>query len=171
MKKFLQPAFILVMSFMSLIGFAQDQAKAPASPAMKASGKSGAANITISYGSPSVKGRKIWGELVPYGKVWRTGANEATVIDIDANVKVEGQALPKGTYSLFTIPEESEWTIIINKNPKQWGAYSYKQDDDILRVKVKPGKSASFNESLNFAVTNGKVFIRWENLEVPISIK
>lgn len=171
MKRIIQSTLILAMTFITLISFAQDQAKAPASPALKASGKSGAANITISYGSPSVKGRKVWGELVPYGKVWRTGANDATVIDFDADVKVEGQPLAKGSYSLFTIPEESEWTIIFNKKPKQWGAYSYKQEDDALRVKVKPGKSASFNESLNIAVTNGKVLIRWENLEVPITIK
>lgn len=169
MKKIINSTLIFAFTMISLLACSQDQK--PASPALKASGKSGAANITISYGSPAVKGRKVWGELVPYGKVWRTGANDATVIEFDADVKVEGQALAKGSYSLFTIPEESEWTIIFNKKPKQWGAYSYKQDDDVLRVKVKPGKSASFNETLNISVADGKVYIRWENIEVPISIK
>ncbi len=169
MKKIINSTLIFAFTMISLLACSQDQK--PASPALKASGKSGAANITISYGSPAVKGRKVWGELVPYGKVWRTGANDATVIEFDADVKVEGQTLAKGSYSLFTIPEESEWTIIFNKKPKQWGAYSYKQDDDVLRVKVKPGKSASFNETLNISVADGKVYIRWENIEVPISIK
>ncbi len=169
MKKIINSTLIFAFTMISLLACSQDQK--PASPALKASGKSGAANITISYGSPAVKGRKVWGELVPYGKVWRTGANDATVIEFDTDVKVEGQTLAKGSYSLFTIPEESEWTIIFNKKPKQWGAYSYKQDDDVLRVKVKPGKSASFNETLNISVADGKVYIRWENIEVPISIK
>ena len=170
MKRIINSTLILALSLISIVACSQNNSK-PASPALKASGKSGSANITISYGSPSVKGRKIWGELVPYGKVWRTGANDATVIEFDADVKVEGQALAKGSYSLFTIPEESEWTIIFNKTPKQWGAYNYKQQDDVLRVKVKPGKSASFNETLNISIENGKVCIRWENLEVPFSIK
>lgn len=171
MKKIINSSLIILISLISMVACAQDQSKQPASPALKATGKSGAANITISYGSPSVKGRKVWGELVPYGKVWRTGANDATIIDVDADVKVEGQTLAKGSYSLFTIPEEAEWTIIFNKKPKQWGAYSYKQEDDVLRVKVKPGKSAAFNEALNFAIADGKIFIRWENIEVPVKIK
>ena len=170
MKRIINSSLVILISLISMVACAQDKAK-PASPSLKATGKSGAANISISYGSPSVKGRKIWGELVPYGKVWRTGANDATVFEVDADVKIEGQTLAKGSYGLFTIPEEGEWTIIFNKNPKQWGAYSYKQDDDVLRVKVKPGKSASFNEALNIAIANGKVYIRWENLEVPFSVK
>jgi hypothetical protein len=171
MKRIINSTLVIFISLISMVACAQDQSKQPASPALKATGKAGAANITISYGSPSVKGRKVWGELVPYGKVWRTGANDATVFEVDADVKVEGQTLAKGSYSLFTIPEESEWTIIFNKKSKQWGSYNYKQEDDVLRVKVKPGKSASFNEALNIAISNGKVYIRWENLEVPFSVK
>ena len=143
----------------------------PAFPAVTATGKAGNVNITITYGSPSVKGRTIWGDLVPYGKVWRTGANDATTFEIDGDIKVEGQSLPKGKYSLFTIPEAGEWTIIINKNAKQWGAYSYKQEDDVLRVKVKSTKSSSFNEALTYQIADGKVFIRWENLEVAFKVK
>jgi hypothetical protein len=86
-------------------------------------------------------------------------------------VKIEGQSLPKGKYALFTIPEENEWTIIINKNAKQWGAYSYKQEEDVLRVKVKSQKSAAFNESLKFEVANDMVHISWENLMVMFSVK
>ena len=169
MKKFLQSTLILALSFISLIASSQDKAKP--SPSSTASGKAGNANITINYGAPSVKGRNIWGDLVPYGKVWRTGANDATVFEIDADIKIEGQTLAKGKYSLFTIPEVGEWTIIINKNPKQWGAYSYKQEDDVLRVKVKSNKSASFNELLSYQVADGKVYIRWENLEVVFKVQ
>ncbi|MEY4727976.1 MAG: hypothetical protein RLZZ390_500 [Bacteroidota bacterium] len=88
------------------------------SPAQTASGKAGNATVTINYGSPSVKGRKIWGDLVPYGKVWRTGANDATTIEFSADVKIEGQPLAKGKYALFTIPEENGWTIIFKFNHK-----------------------------------------------------
>lgn len=141
------------------------------SPAVTATGKAGEAAVTINYGAPSVKGRKIWGELVPFGKVWRTGANDATTFEIDTDVKIEGQSLAKGKYSLFTIPEANEWTIIFNKNPKQWGSFSYKQDEDVLRVKVKVDKSSSFNEKLAFEVSGNKVFIRWENAEVAFKVK
>lgn len=169
MKKFLQSTLIIALSFISLMAFSQDKAKP--SPSTTATGKVGGANITINYGAPSVKGRSIWGSLVPYGKVWRSGANDATIFETDADIKIEGKTLAKGKYSLFTIPEAGEWTIIINKNSKQWGAFSYKQEDDVLRVKVKSSKSASFNELLNYQVADNKVHIRWENLEVSFKIQ
>lgn len=169
MKKVFQLVLILTASIFTLVACAQD--KKP-SPAATATGKAGSANITINYSAPSVKGRKVWGELVPYGKVWRTGANEATTFDVDADVKIEGQSLAKGKYSLFTIPEENgDWTIIFNKTAKQWGSFSYKQEDDALRVKVKSAKSDSFNEALSLSVANSKVYIRWENLEVGFKVQ
>src|SRR6476619_4117074 len=91
------------------------------SPKMTATGKIGEANVTITYGSPSVKGRKIWGGLVPYDKVWRAGANEATQIETDKDLIVEGKKLPAGKYSLYTIPGEKEWQVIINVQTGQWG--------------------------------------------------
>ena len=163
MKKLVSLSFLIAFLFIG--NYASSQNK-KASPATTATGKSGNVTISINYSSPAVKGRKVWGDLVPFGKVWRTGADEATIFETDGDLKIEGQKLPKGKYSLFTIPEEKSWTIIINKKANQWGAYSYKQEDDVLRVKVKPGKSASFNESLAFAVSDGKVSIRWENMEV-----
>jgi hypothetical protein len=169
MKKYLQSTLILAFTLISLLASSQDKAKP--SPALTATGKAGNVNITISYGAPSVKGRTIWGDLVPYGKVWRTGANDATTFEIDGDVKIEGKTLAKGKYSLFTIPEAGEWTIIINKNAKQWGAYSYKQEDDVLRFKAKSSKSASFNEALKFQVANGNVSILWENLAVSFNVK
>lgn len=170
MKKFLglMPFFISVFTI-SACGQG-DKSKRPSPPATVQT-KVGNANISISYGAPSVKGREIWGKLVPYGEVWRTGANEATIFEIDADIKVEGQLLPKGKYALFTIPGKDEWVIIFNKKPDQWGAYSYKQADDALRVNVRPGMSAAMNEQLKFeARVDGSISILWEKLEVIFTI-
>lgn len=143
----------------------------PASPAKSSSGKIGNATISINYGSPSVKGRTIWGELVPYGKVWRTGANNATTFETDADLTIQGQTLKKGKYALFTIPEQNEWTIIFNKNTDQWGAYNYKQEEDVLRVKAKPSVGAEMVESLKFEVGKNAVTIKWEKLAVSFDVK
>ncbi len=169
MKKVLSLTLVSGLIFSAITSCAQEPRT---SPAAKASGKAGNTNISISYSQPSVKGRKIWGDLVPYGKVWRTGANEATIFEVDNDVKIEGQPLPKGKYALFTLPGENEWAVIFNKTPEQWGSFRYKQDDDALRVKVKPAKSAAFTELLTFNVGNdGKVVLRWENLEVPFNVQ
>ncbi len=141
------------------------------SPRDSVSGKVGNAMITVNYGSPSVKARKIWGDLVPYGKVWRTGANEATTFTTDKAIVVEGKSLPAGKYSFFAIPNEKEWTIIFNKTAKQWGAYDYKDKEDALRVTVKPKKSSAMAEHLKYTVNSSGISLIWENLEVPVSIK
>jgi hypothetical protein len=135
----------------------------------------GLTDVTINYCRPSVKGRVIWGGLVPYDQVWRTGANEATTITFANDVTIEGTTLPAGTYGLFTIPGKDEWVVIFNKGAKQWGAYEYKQDQDALRIKVKP-QAADFHERLTFtfpAVTteSATVAIAWEKLTVPFTIK
>src|SRR6185503_21119332 len=107
----------------------------------------GLGKVTITYSRPSVKGRVIFGGINPYGQVWRTGANAATTISFTENVLFEGHSVKAGTYALFTIPEKDEWTIILNKIAKQWGAYSYKQSADVLRVKVKSAYRAEKRES------------------------
>lgn len=167
MKSILYSLMFLILSSTVITACAQN---GKPSPATTTTGKVGNATITINYGAPSVKGRKIWGELVPYGKVWRTGANDATTFKIDQDVLIEGKSLPKGEYALFTIPEAKEWTIIFSKTAKQWGAYSYKQEDDALRVTVKPTASSSFTETLKFEVTGGKVSLKWENTEVGFKV-
>lgn len=164
---FRQYATCILLLF-SIALYAQDKPRV--SPPAKASGKAGGSDITVAYSQPSVKNRKIWGQLVPYDKVWRTGANEATTFETSKDIKVEGQALPKGKYGLFTIPGETEWTIIFNKKPEQWGAYEYNEKADQLRVKVKPGKAPAFVETLTFFVEGDKVFFRWENLEVGFKV-
>ncbi len=161
-------SFIISMLFASLSSFAQE---AQASPRKNVSGKVGAATITIDYGSPAVKGRKIWGELVPYNEVWRTGANEATTFTTDKDITVEGKKLPAGTYAFFAIPTDKDWTIIFNKTAKQWGAYKYSDKDDALRVVVKPTKSAALNERLTYTVNAKGIVLSWENLDVPVAIK
>ena len=143
----------------------------PASPQATATGKIGAANVKVVYSQPSARGRQIMGGLVPYGEVWRTGANEATTIEFDKPVKIEGKDLAAGKYALFTIPGENEWTIIINKDVKQWGAFKYKQEDDVLRVSVKPTKTSAPVETFNIAVGKDDVQLKWENTAVAFKVK
>jgi hypothetical protein len=133
----------------------------------------GLGKIIITYSRPNIKGRKIFGGLQPYGEVWRTGANWATTITFTENVIVEGNKVPAGEYGFFTIPGPNEWTIILNKTPKQWGAYSYKQADDLLRFQVKP---MTMNESVesfaiqfaNATTKSADLHLMWENTDVPI---
>ena len=134
----------------------------------------GTTDVTIDYHRPGVKGRQVWGGLVPYDKVWRTGANEATMITFSDDVTIDGKPLPKGTYSLHTIPGKSEWTIIFNKVAKQWGSFSYKQEEDALRVNVKP-HAAPMTEWMELTVPsvsadNATIEIRWEKLAVPFTV-
>ena len=135
----------------------------------------GITEISIHYSRPGVKDRKIWGELVPYGEVWRTGANENTTIRFSTPVKVEGKELPAGLYGLQTIPTENEWTVIFSKDADQWGAFSYKPENDALRVQVKP-QPAEFRERMAFDIedmtdTSAKVVMHWEKLRVPFTVE
>ncbi len=135
----------------------------------------GLTDVRIDYSRPSVRGREIWGALVPYGEVWRTGANEATRFEVSGDVTINGQKLPKGTYSLHTIPGKDEWTIIFNSVADQWGSYSYDAAKDVLRVKATPMKAPHVHETMLFAmpkVTNDSadVHLAWENVVVPFTI-
>ena len=167
---------LLVFLTLSSMAFAQgDKASRPSPPAT-ASGKIGDATITITYSSPSVKGRPIWGALVPYGKAWRAGANEATIFETDKAIKVEGKALPAGKYTLFAVPGETEWQIIFNSQTGQWGIKrggdaNLDRANDLLTVSTKPVKSSTMNEKLMYEVTPKGVMLKWENLDIPISIK
>ncbi|MBB6609930.1 DUF2911 domain-containing protein [Pontibacter sp. Tf4] len=161
-------AMLLVALVVTSSAMAQD-AKPKASPPATATGKVGAATVTINYSSPSVKGRTIWGELVPYGQVWRSGANEATTITFDKDVMVEGKPLAAGTYSFYTIPAEDKWTVIFNKTAKQWGT-QYDEKQDALRVTVTPRKAPTMNERLKYDVNNQGLLLSWENMEVPVKI-
>jgi Protein of unknown function (DUF2911) len=135
----------------------------------------GFTQITVTYSRPAVKGRRIWGGLIAYDQVWRTGANEATTITFSTDVMVEGQKLAAGTYSLHTIPSTSRWTIIFNRSADQWGSFEYDPALDALRVQVLPTQSEP-QELLTFAfpeVTENaaQLTIQWERLKVPIRIE
>src|SRR5438874_2484959 len=132
-------------------------------------------DIKVTYHRPLVNGRKIWGALVPYGKVWRAGANENTTIEFSDPVSVEGQPLAKGTYGLHTIPNPDSWTVIFSKTNTAWGSYSYKEDEDALRVNVKPRPLAEMKEALEFDFEDLKpdstaVTLKWEKLGVPFTV-
>ncbi len=170
--------FVLALAgvFMSSTIWAQADKSSRPSPPGTATGKVNGATITINYSSPGVKGRKIWGDLVPFDKVWRAGANEATIVETDKDIKVEGKTLAAGKYSLYTIPGEKEWTIIFNSATGQWGinrdgTTTEDPAKDILRVTVKPKKSASTNERLIYKVDDKGFALLCENLQVPVSIK
>src|SRR5271167_1849886 len=105
----------------------------------------GLTDITIVYHEPSVGGREIWGKTIPYGKVWRAGANENTTITFSDDVSIEGKPLPAGTYGLHTIPDKDQWTIIFSKNATSWGSFSYDEKEDALRVSVKPHAAEPFD--------------------------
>lgn len=135
----------------------------------------GLGKITVVYSRPNVKGRKIFGALEPYDKVWRTGANSATVVKFTEAVKVEGKDLAAGEYALFTIPGKTEWTIIFNKGTKEWGAYTYSEANDVLRVKVKPAvlKDKVETFTIQFASvydTTTQMQLAWENTLVSVNL-
>jgi hypothetical protein len=158
-------------------------AQTPAAPQLKtprASQKQvvtqtvGFTDITITYSRPGVRGRQVWGGLVPYGTVWRTGANEATTISFSDDVTINGKPLPKGTYSLHTIPGKDEWTIIFNKVANQWGSFTYDAAQDALRVTAKP-HGDEHHEWLTFEIPDvtpdsATIAIKWGNLAVPFTV-
>src|SRR6266581_7943930 len=134
----------------------------------------GLTDITITYHRPAVGGREIWGKTVPYGKVWRAGANENTTITVSSDVSVEGKPLAAGTYGLHTLPDKDQWTVIFSKNSTSWGSFSYDEKEDALRVSVKP-QAADFREALTYTFEEVKAdsaaaTLRWEKLAVPFHI-
>src|SRR5882762_3757374 len=139
------------------------------SPPGTAEGTIDGVKVKIEYHHPSARGRKMLGGHEPYGTVWRTGANETTSIEFSGPVKIDGKDVNKGKYALFTIPGENEWTIIINKTIK-WGAFDYKESEDVLRVNVKPTKPETFIETFNIAVVKDQVVMKWENTQVAFRV-
>ncbi|OWP64028.1 hypothetical protein CDA63_06070 [Hymenobacter amundsenii] len=144
----------------------------PSPPATVSTTVPSGATLTIRYSRPSANERKVFGGLVPYGQVWRTGANEATTFAVDKPVTVQGKPLPAGKYALFTIPAEKEWTIIFNKTPNQWGAYEYEPAQDTLRVPAQPTQVAKRVEQFTITTNStGQVTMAWENTQVTFAVK
>ncbi len=172
MKKIISFLCSLLVLFFTSVQ-AQDKNKRPSPPASFTVTLKSGATIKVDYSRPFLKGRTIGKDIEPMeGKVWRTGANEATTFETSKDVKVEGKTLPAGKYALFTIVNGDEWTIIFNKTWKQWGAYDYKQVDDVLRVKVKAQKNNQFIEQFLIEVNeNGKFSLSWVNTNVVFTLQ
>lgn len=153
---------------------ARGQDKERPSPPAKASFTLNGNEITINYSSPAVKGRAIWGQLVPYDKVWRTGANENTTVTFSKSVMIEGKKLAAGTYGLHSIPSQNDWLIIFSNDSKAWGSFSYKQENDALRITVKPQPS-EFQERLSFTIgkenNKARVVLAWEKLKIAFNVE
>ena len=129
----------------------------------------GVSEVEITYSRPGVRDRVVWGELVPLGEIWRTGANEATTLRLSHDAMIDGSALAAGTYSLFTVPGETEWTVVFNKVADQWGAFSYDSGKDAARVRAKP-QTAEHEESMTFEIEGSSVVLRWEKLAVDFEV-
>jgi len=174
MKKLLLVAAFAISAFVSNAqhDMSKDKATMPSPPASTSATTASGTNVTINYAQPAVKGRNVWaGDLAPYGKVWRTGANDATTFEVNKDVTINGKALKAGKYALFTIPGEKEWTVIFNKTAKQWGAYSYKEADDVLRVTAK-SDSAPMTERFTIKAENsGIITMMWDKIKVSFTVK
>lgn len=175
MKKSYAYILTFLLSANSCIAYAQSARIPEASSTQTITQDFGLGKVTITYSRPNVKDRVIFGGINPYGQVWRTGANSATTISFSENVIIDGHSIPAATYSLFTIPEKKEWTIILNKTVKQWGAYSYKEADDVLRFKVKSlhlgEKRETFTiEFANETTKSADLYLVWDHTAVAIKL-
>jgi hypothetical protein len=150
-----------------------DSSEEIASPLRTSEGQIGNTTVKVQHGAPSVNERVIWGDLVPYDEVWRTGANEATFVEFSDDVRVEGEALEAGKYSLFTIPrEDDDWTVIFNSEwDLEHGHYQYQEENDVLRVEVKPQWEETNQENLSVTVEENGLLVRWEKASLPIRIQ
>lgn len=171
MKKHLVLCLLLSLTAFGLSAQIETPA---ASPAAMVSQRVGLTKVTVEYSRPSVKGRKIFGDLVPFDKVWRTGANKITTIKFDNDVMINGKKIPAGSYGLYTIPGKTEWTIILNSDDKQWGAYAYDEKKDVSRFKATPYKTVK-TENLSIALeqtspTNLDVVLAWDKTAVKFAV-
>lgn len=165
----------LTLFLASAVSFAQQIQMPASSPSAKITQQFGLTTVTVDYSRPSTKGRKIFGELVPYGEIWRTGANAATVVTFSTEVIISGKKVPAGSYALYAIPGKSEWTMILSKNTKLWGAIGYNQAEDQLRFTVEPTKTSkeyeTFEISFNNLTDNGAdMSLKWEYTRVDFKI-
>jgi hypothetical protein len=166
--------FLLQSASISLLVlFFIAESVAQESPASTAKNTVDGVTIQIDYHAPKVKGRIIWGGLEQYDKVWRTGADAATTIEVSEDVTIDGHLVPKGKYALFTIPKKGEtWTVIINKVADQWGAFNYSQAEDLVRFEVPIKRTVELNESLRFDIKDdGTVVFAWEYRTFEFKVK
>lgn len=181
----MRPMFAIPLAALAALSLAAPAARAQAGATLRTPRVSpnavvtqtiGITDLTVTYCRPGVKNRVIWGELVPYDKPWRTGANEATNFTTTDPIEFGGQKLPAGSYALLTIPGKDEWSVVLNSEKELWGAFEYKPEKDVMRVKVKP-RPAEAQEWMEFSFedltpTSANLVLRWEKLElaVPVSV-
>jgi len=174
-NRYVASAMLGLLLGIAVQAVAQPQLPLPqASPAATVSQTIGLAEVVVSYHRPAVKGRTVWGNLVPYGEVWRAGANENTTIMVSKAVTIGGKEIPPGTYGLHMIPTQAQWTVILSSNATSWGSYFYKQEEDVLRTTVQP-QPGEFREWLQFEFsdlsdTSAVLSLCWEKLRIPIAI-
>lgn len=171
MKKLIVTVFL---SF-SLWGFSQYSIPT-ASPRQKVEQQFSMTKITVDYGRPGVKGRTVFGDLVPYGKIWRAGANSATKITFEQNVNFGGKEVKAGSYALFIIPSENQWKVYLNKDANQWGAYAYDEKLNIVEITLPVQKLAEKQEWFDIAVNpvdvhSAEIIIKWDLTKVVIPVK
>jgi Protein of unknown function (DUF2911) len=165
----------IMVAAVGLAVHAEAQVKAyQISPAASVSQTVGLTDISVTYHRPGVKGRVIWGKLLPYDKVWRAGANEATIVSFSDDVTIAGKQVKAGMYAFFVIPRQGEWTVILNSDAKQWGAFRYDSTKDVVSFSVKP-EAAPNEERLSYSFTDltgstVKLVLRWEKISLPILI-
>jgi hypothetical protein len=161
--------FLILITLIFNFSCASNSDKRP-SPLVSDSVVINQALVNIEYSSPGVKKRKIWGDLVPYDELWRTGANRATFLNTTENILLNGQPLSKGTYSLFTIPrEDSTWTVIFNRDWDQWGSYNYDKNNDVIRLDIATYPS-DFNEKMQFNLSEKELLFQWEKIAFKIEL-
>lgn len=162
---------MLGLTVIVLVSFGLTFAQQPlASPRKSAEATIGGKKISLDYGAPSVKGRKIFGGLVPYGKVWRLGANKATHLTTDGDITIGNLAVPKGTYTLYAWPTEGGMTLIVNKQTGQWGTV-YDEKQDLGRVEMKVTKSSAPVELMSLAIANGALRFEWDTISASVAVK
>lgn len=178
--KSLSAITILLATFLvgtySGISYSQEKEEVRISPKAIVEQTVGFTEVTIEYGRPGVKGRTIWGGLVPYNAVWRAGANEATKITFSTEVKIDGKKLKAGSYSFFAIPGQKTWILIFNKVANQWGAFEYNDVEDALRIEVTPMQNNCWQEWLAYTINKSSdkkavVMLEWEKLKVPFTVE
>lgn len=174
MPKKLVVALVFVLAVCAFASAQQDKSKRPSPPAQTQCKLSDSKTITIDYSSPRMKGRKIFGGLVPYGEVWRTGANEATTFVTNADLTVDGKDVPAGKYTLFTVPEQDKWTLIVNKHTGEWGIpYNY-QSEELARIPMQVSKTASPVENFTISLQQGSgecmLQMSWENTQASVRL-
>lgn len=168
---------LLVFTLLTGMGKISSQINTPAaSPSATLTQVVGLSKVTIDYSRPMLKGRQMIGsKLIPYGQIWRTGANKIPNLTISHDMSIEGKSIKAGTYGLITIPGEKKWTVVISKNPNQWGTYNYKAEEDLLRFDVEAGKSVNTIEQFTFSFTtltpaSAHLIMQWENTEIKFRL-